>query len=580
MTWFKVQIMSSKVIAVVLTIVIVLTYFPVFAYASEDSTTFTFSDESIAVEGSSKGYKIEGTNLTINEAGTYILTGSCSDGSVTVKKDTTGVILALDGLTLTAADTAPISCNKNTEVTIQVGKSNTLTDGENPADEDSTDEAVADAFEGAAIKVKSGASLTVNGTGILNIEASSCKNGIKGASSSMITVESSTLNINAANSALACDHQLFITGGTLNILSQDDGLKADPDEDDSDSQGSINITGGTFKIEAAGDAINGSGDVNILGGTFIIDSGDDAVHSDAVLSIGIKDSAEGPDIKVNRCVEGFEGATVNLYSGSGTIVSSDDGINAANSDLMNYDFAIHIYGGSWYVDAGGDGLDSNGTVTVSGGTTEVYGAEKGSEGNTALDCDKGITVTGGTIFTVDSAGITPAGTYVLFGSGDNMMKGSVYTTTLPESDNRDFRYRWNHGIQMITATAENIGAFADTSSVTKGSELVVKDSSGNTVYSAVSARNASCVMLSSDALIAGESYTLYINGTKTVESSAVTAETSSGMTMGDGRGDAKQGGFQNKQQSGQWNGLQNGQNHFVFEPVQLITRAIMRTLPL
>ena len=83
-------------------------------------TAFTFTDSSITADGESTGYEIDGTHLKIESSGTYLLSGSCSDGSVEVKKGTTGVTLILDGLELESSDTAPVSCNKSTEVTILV----------------------------------------------------------------------------------------------------------------------------------------------------------------------------------------------------------------------------------------------------------------------------------------------------------------------------------------------------------------------------------------------------------------------------------------------------------------------------
>lgn len=84
-------------------------------YSAADAITFTFSDSGIAASATG-GYKLDGTALAIQSAGTYILTGTCADGSVTVKKGTTGVTLVLNGLDLTSSDTAPIACNKSTEV--------------------------------------------------------------------------------------------------------------------------------------------------------------------------------------------------------------------------------------------------------------------------------------------------------------------------------------------------------------------------------------------------------------------------------------------------------------------------------
>ena len=184
-----------------------------FAYSDGGSydNTFTFTDTEISASvGSGSGYKINGTDLTINAAGTYVVSGECIEGSITVKKGTTGVVLILDELTLTCSTTAPVSINKGAEAEIVIKGTNTLTDSEDPANEDSSDEAVADAFEGAGIKVKSGSSLTLTGTGTLTVDGSSCKNGIKGAATSTVTVgesadDSFTLNVNAANNALAAD---------------------------------------------------------------------------------------------------------------------------------------------------------------------------------------------------------------------------------------------------------------------------------------------------------------------------------------------------------------------------------------
>ena len=109
----------------------------------ESAVTFTFSDSGITAAGEESGYKIEGTALTVNESGTYTITGSCAEGSVKVKKGTTGVTLILRDLELTSSETAPLCCNKETEVTVYLAGTVKLTDAEDPANEDSADETVA-----------------------------------------------------------------------------------------------------------------------------------------------------------------------------------------------------------------------------------------------------------------------------------------------------------------------------------------------------------------------------------------------------------------------------------------------------
>ena len=97
-------------------------------YAAETATTliaqgtcvFTFSNSDITVSnGDSDSYKISGTSLTIKSPGTYVVTGSCSKGSIKVKKETTGVTLVLYNLSLSCSDGAPIVINKGNTNTMR-----------------------------------------------------------------------------------------------------------------------------------------------------------------------------------------------------------------------------------------------------------------------------------------------------------------------------------------------------------------------------------------------------------------------------------------------------------------------------
>ncbi len=222
---------------------------------ADSDPVLSFSNESITETVSGSGYKISGTVLTIQSAGTYTVTGSCEDGSIEVKKGVSGVTLILDDLTLTASSTAPISVKKGSEVTIQLEGSTTLTDAENPDDEKSTDADVADAFEGAAIKIKSGSTVTFCGDGTLTADGSAVKNGIKGASESSVIFNGGTYYVKALNNGIAADGTVTINGGTFVIDAENDGIKSVPDEDDDASEGSVYINGGTFHIEAGGDGI-------------------------------------------------------------------------------------------------------------------------------------------------------------------------------------------------------------------------------------------------------------------------------------------------------------------------------------
>ena len=512
----------ARVLAVILVLTLALTLIPITASASSSSdVTFTFTDSGITASGSSDNYEIDGTTLTISGAGTYTVTGSCSEGSVVVKKETTGVTLILKDLTLSASATAPVVLKKSTEVTIDVEGTVTLTDNEDPANEDSSDEKVADAFEGAAIKVKDGGSLILSGDGTLNVNADSCKNGIKGGATATITVKSGTYNIKAAKNGLASDGEVIITGGTINVTADNDAIKAAPDEDDTESKGDVTITGGTITINA----------------------GDDGIKAAYDLVIGTEGS-DGPTINIQKSNEGIEGATITLNSGNGTIIASDDGINAANSDLTNYTYLLTINGGTWFVNGDGDGIDSNGNLVNNGGEVTVYGAA--NSGNAALDIgDMGCTWSsnGGSILAIGMNGmavVPNSGTYVAFGyngmgggmggnPGDmgGQAPGNMGGMTPPSGNTT-----------MTTMATMTNTTSSGTVSITKGSTITIKDSSGNTVAEATGMKNANCVIYTGDDLTSGETYTLYVNDTAVATATATTGngQSSGGQTPPDGNG--------------------------------------------
>ena len=131
--------------------------------------TFTFTDSSVIAAGETNtGYEIDGTALTITDSGTYTVSGSCADGSIKVKKGTTGVTLVLSGLTLTSEDTAAITCGKSSEVTILVsnGTENSLSDTEQNNDDNYPENENA---ENAVIKCKDGSQVTLCGSGSLTV---------------------------------------------------------------------------------------------------------------------------------------------------------------------------------------------------------------------------------------------------------------------------------------------------------------------------------------------------------------------------------------------------------------------------
>lgn len=444
------------------------------SYTTSNATLIRFTDAAAKASGKYTGYEIDGTDVSITAAGTYVFSGNCDNGSITVKKGVTGVTIVLNGLTLTNDDSAAITLNKTAEASLiaAAGTTNTVADTEGSNDEN------------AAVKVKSGAALAIGGTGTLTVDGNA-KNGIKGAADAVITVAEVKLNINAADDGLSCDDELNITGGTLSITAGGDAVKASPDTGDTEnpdttSLGNVTIsggtltlnatedgiqadgdltisdgtfhvktngghttaltddsasckgfkagktltvTGGTLTVDSADDALHAGTDVTISGGTLTLATGDDGVHADNDLVIGTKgaSSTSTPRINIIASYEGLEGTTVTVYSGDIDVVASDDGVNAANSTLgeRSDKYAINIAGGDLYIDAGSDGLDSNNDINITGGKVEVYGADAMMDA--AIDYDGTFTLSGGTLF---GAGMEPsAGTQAYIAVGDTSPSG-------------------------------------------------------------------------------------------------------------------------------------------------------------
>lgn len=473
--------MKKKLLAALLASALAAGMLPTSACAASDYTTanatlVTLTDSAAKASGKYTGYEIDGTDVSITAAGTYVFSGDCDNGSITVKKGVTGVTIVLNGLTLTNDDSAAITLNKTAEASLiaAAGTTNTVADTEGSSDEN------------AAVKVKSGAALAISGTGTLTVDGNA-KNGIKGAADAVIMVAEVKLNINAADDGLSCDDELNITGGTLSITAGGDAVKASPDTGDTENPDTtllgnvtisggtltlnatengiqadgdltisggtfhvktngghttaltddsasckgfkagktLTVTGGTLTVDSADDALHANTDVTISGGTLTLATGDDGVHADNDLVIGTKgaSSTSTPRINITASYEGLEGTTVTVYSGDIDVAASDDGVNAANSTLgeRSDKYAINIAGGDLYIDAGSDGLDSNNDINITGGKVEVYGADAMMDA--AIDYDGTFTLSGGTLF---GAGMEPgAGTQAYIAVGETSPSGGM-----------------------------------------------------------------------------------------------------------------------------------------------------------
>ena len=188
------------------------------------------------------------------------------------------------------------------------------------------------------------------------------------------------------------------------------------------------IQQGTFVIDSADDAIHSNYSVTIDGSSFQLSSGDDGIHAEAYLNIN------GGTTTIAESYEGLEAAQIHISGGTTQVSSSDDGLNATGGssfelvdgllvlkDISSSDTEqtfggrggmfevedncdITISGGNLTVTtSNGDGIDSNGSLNVSGGTVLVFGSSSGGEG--ALDYTGSSSISGGTLVALGSSGM-------------------------------------------------------------------------------------------------------------------------------------------------------------------------------
>ena len=466
-------------------------------YSAKDLTWDSSSEVTIDLSNptATDGVTVSDGVITITKAGNYKLTGTY-DGQIKVDAaDSDMVRLILNNATITNSTGAAINVVEADEVVIYTasGTTNTVSDGSSYSD-------TASGSPDAAIYSKS--DLTLAGEGTLKVEGK-YEEGIH--TSDGLVIASGTLEVNAANTGIKGKDYVDILDGTVTVTASQDGIKATNDSDGNRgwvrlSGGIVNISagddgfkaervveisGGTLNITQANEGIEAQY-INILDGTVNVTSSDDGINAsystttttDSTTATSTNQSAQNRQNSAPQVPSGSAGqASAGGQAPSGTMGQPQ----AGGGTFEVVDATINISGGTVTVNANGDGIDSNGTATLSGGTLIVNGPFTG--GNASLDTNGDLLLNGTTVTAANS--------------GDMFEAPSTNSTS---------------GYVKIS----------NVSNLSSGTTVQVTDSSGNVVANyKVTNSSTALILVSRSKITKGESCTVYTT-TDSVDASSTT----------------------------------------------------------
>ncbi len=340
------------------------------------------------------------------------------------------------------------------------------------------------------MQIENGTFNIVSGGGSVNAEENSTDNfgGMGGGPGGMMGGgQGGMMNYGRGNGEAMLTSETTSTAEeeTENTTVSTKGIKA---------AGSILINGASITVDSADDTIHSDGSVTVNGGDITLTSGDDGIHANETLTIN-----DG-NINITDSYEGLEALDIVIAGGDIDLTASDDGLNAAGgTDSSSFEgigggndmFGGHggmmgsgtasggsvvISGGKLDINASGDGIDSNGTLEISGGDTTLCGP---TNGDTA-------------VLDYDTTGVITGGTFI--GSGAYMM-----AQTFSSSE------------QGVIAVS--VGEQA------AGTKVTVSDSDGNVIIETEPELQFQIIIISCPELESGETYNLTVGE----ESAEITA---------------------------------------------------------
>jgi len=418
-------------------------------YSWDNSKVVSIVFNGTTISEKSDSVTVDGTTVTITGSGTYRLTGSLTDGHLIVNAGSEAFVrLLFGGTSINCSSGAPVVVQKASKVIIilEDATENTLTDGLTyVVDEDNEPNAAlfskaylgfsgkgtlyvkANYSDGITSKdgmtISAGTfSVTAKDDGIRGKDylvvhdgkftVSSGGDGLKSdneeaAALGYISIDKGSFKIAASGDAVSAKTNVEIADGTFDLESGGGaGAKEGPAPGGGGGTSggysgtvsakgikgltSVKIAAGSFTINSADDALHSDNEVSLNGGTFTISTGDDAIHADKSILL------KADSLNILSSYEGIESGSIDFVSGYMSLVTTDDGFNATMGTAVENDDGskLKIEGGNILVNSSdGDGIDSNGSVQMTGGVVIVHGPK--SQPEVGIDVNGSFNISGG-----------------------------------------------------------------------------------------------------------------------------------------------------------------------------------------
>ena len=371
-----------------------------------------------------------------------------------------------------------------------------------------------------AVNISDGSvNVTAGGGGTTTPSTTISSKGLKGDES--VNVTGGTIVLSTADDAINSNNIAFIGGGNITITTKSDGISGS--QNVLTTGGTINMTVGGGSTATASTTISCKGikspvAVHLNGGDITINSADDCIHSDNAVYLagatinGQTNSSAGDGIHaedsvtfnggtctITKSYEALEAKYITINSGSVYITASNDGVNAtaglvSGGTETNDGSVFKITGGLLNASVtNGDCIDSNGSLTVSGGVVVAHGPQSAPE-----------------------LGVDVNGTFSI--------SGGIFVASGPSTQMFE---------TPATSSTQKSVAVTFSSTVSANTIFNIQDASGNTLVTFKPARGYKTMTFSSPLLASGITYSIYTGGscTGTNDNGYYTGGTYSGGTM-------------------------------------------------